>query len=85
MGGSVPESELSCQELIEIVTEYLAGTLPNPARRRFDEHLAGCPGCYAYLDQMRRTIVAVGRLREDDLPPRARDDLLHLFRARKQS
>ena len=55
--------EMTCQELVELVTEYLEGALPASDRRRFDEHLAECPHCVAYLDQMRITIRLVGRLR----------------------
>ncbi len=60
---------LSCQELVELVTDYLEGALDEPTRRRFDEHLAGCDRCSAYLDQMRETIVMVGRLEKSDFPP----------------
>jgi anti-sigma factor RsiW len=48
--------DLSCQELVELVTDYLEGTLPPEERARFDAHLAECPGCDRYLEQMRATI-----------------------------
>ena len=51
------------------MTDYLEGALDEPTRRRFDEHLAGCDGCSAYLDQMRETILMVGRLDKSDSPP----------------
>ena len=72
--------ELHCQELVELVTEYLEGALGAADRARFEAHLAGCAGCRAYLDGMRTTIAATGALREDDLSPQARDDLLRAFR-----
>ena len=71
---------LSCQELVELVTEYLEGALPGSERRRFEQHPAGCPHCTAYLEQMRLVIKASGRLGEDDLEPAARDALLDAFR-----
>lgn len=52
--------DLSCQELVELVTEYLEGALPPAERARFEAHVAECPGCEIYLDQMRATI-AVAR------------------------
>ena len=55
---------MSCSELVLLVTEYLEGALPPPERLRFDAHLAACDGCSAHLDQIRKTISAVGRLRE---------------------
>jgi predicted anti-sigma-YlaC factor YlaD len=72
--------ELTCQELVELVTDYLEMALPEGEMARFEEHLAGCRGCRQYLDQMRTTIRLVGRLREVDLSPPARDELLALFR-----
>jgi anti-sigma factor RsiW len=55
--------EMTCQELVELVTEYLEGALQDPDRRRFDEHLAECPHCETHLEQMRITIRLVSRLR----------------------
>jgi predicted anti-sigma-YlaC factor YlaD len=74
------EEELACQELVEIVSNYLEGALPEADRERFDAHLEICEGCRRYLDQMRTTIRVVGSLTEDDLDPDARDQLLQLFR-----
>lgn len=50
---------MSCQELVELVTDYLEGALSEEDRARFDEHLAECAGCRAYLAQMRGTLRAV--------------------------
>jgi predicted anti-sigma-YlaC factor YlaD len=80
MSEPITTDELSCQELVELVTEYLEGTLPDQERVRFDEHLAVCEGCRVYLDQMRRTIRTVGTLSEETLAPEARDGLLAAFR-----
>ena len=55
---------LSCRELVELVTEYLDDTLSRRDRTRFEEHLADCPGCRAYLDQMRKTIRTLRALPE---------------------
>ena len=75
-----PEPELTCAQLVELVTDYLEGRLPPDDRRRFDEHVAVCEGCAAYLEQMRATIAAAGRLRQDDLPPGLEQRLLGAFR-----
>ena len=71
---------LSCQELVELVTDYLEGALPEADRRRFDEHIGACPHCSAYLEQMRLVIKASGRLGEGDIEPAARLELLDAFR-----
>ncbi len=74
------ENELSCQELVELVTDYLEGALPPADCARFEAHLIECDGCTRYLEQMRLTIAAVGRLTEESIEPSARADLLRLFR-----
>lgn len=72
--------EMSCKELVEIITEYIEGTLPPQERQRFEEHLANCPGCQTYLEQMRQTIRAVGHLSEESIPAEFKEPLLAAFR-----
>ena len=72
--------EMACEELVAVVTEYLEGTLPVGDRERFEAHLAECPYCVNYLDQMRETIAALGGLTEDSIGSEARAELLAAFR-----
>ncbi len=72
---------ISCREFVELVTEYLEGSMPHALRARFDAHVSGCEGCAAHLDQMRQTLRLTGVLREESVPAMGRDDLLHAFRA----
>lgn len=72
--------EITCRELVDVITDYLEGTLPDAERVRFEEHLAVCPYCRNYVDQMRETIRTLGRLREESLSPRTREELLEAFR-----
>jgi anti-sigma factor RsiW len=72
--------ELSCQELVELVTDYLEGALPSELHDRFERHIAHCSGCQAYLKQMRATIRATGTLTVDSLTPDAESTLLDAFR-----
>jgi anti-sigma factor RsiW len=76
--------ELSCQELVELVTDYLEGALPAELHRRFDEHIAHCSGCQAHLAQMRATIRATGELSVESLSPQAERALLDAFRGWRQ-
>lgn len=71
---------LTCAELVELVTDYLEGAMDPAARRRFEEHLAVCRGCEDYLEQIRTTIAAAGRVTPEDLDPVLRDRLLDAFR-----
>ena len=75
-----PGMGMTCEELVELVTDYLEAALSADDRLRFEDHLAICDGCTAYLDQMKRTIRTVGYLREDDVQGEARDRLLEAFR-----
>ena len=79
------EAEMTCKELVELVTEYLEGTLPNDTRQRMENHLSGCDGCTHYLEQMRQMIRLTGQVREESLTPQQRDDLLRLFHDWKKS
>jgi anti-sigma factor RsiW len=77
--------DLTCQELVELVTAYIEGALPENERARFEAHLAICAGCEEYLKQMRQTISLLGTLTEASLSPQARDDLIGAFRRWKQT
>jgi predicted anti-sigma-YlaC factor YlaD len=74
---------LSCQELVELVTEYLEGALEPADLRRFEEHISGCDGCTEYLEQFRRTIQLTGTLTPADLTPEAESALLSVFHSWK--
>ena len=71
---------MSCRELVDVITDYLDGTMAAVDRGRFEAHLAECPYCVNYLDQMRETIAALGGLTEDSISSEARGELLEAFR-----
>ena len=77
--------QLSCQELVELVTDYLEGALSEEERLRFEEHIGPCDGCRIYLEQMRQTITALGHLPEEALSPDAERELLDAFRGWRSS
>ena len=72
--------EMACKELVELVTDYLEGTLGAEQRVRFEAHIVLCHGCTVYLAQMRETIRLTGSLSEHDLTPEAEKELLRIFR-----
>ena len=74
------QPELVCQQVVELVTDYLENSLPVADRRRFERHLAGCPHCTEYLAQMRETIRLTGRLVPEDLTPQMQDEFVDLYR-----
>jgi anti-sigma factor RsiW len=74
------EDELVCQEIVEMITDYLEEALPRSEQRRFEAHLDGCEHCTEYLEQMRATIRLTGRLRSEDLTPAMREEFAALYR-----
>ena len=76
---------ISCQEVVELVTDYLEGALSPEDTASFEHHLALCEGCVFYVEQIRLTIAAVGMIGEDDVPPAIRDDLAAAFRDFKRT
>jgi hypothetical protein len=78
----MPESpdHVTCQEVVELVTAYLDRSLPADETTLFEQHLNFGEGCVWYVEQMRGTIEATGRIAEDDIPAGARDRLLTAFR-----
>jgi anti-sigma factor RsiW len=72
--------DLACQQAVELVTEYLEGTLSRRQRRRLRAHLDACPNCSAYLEQIQLTIRMSGSIEPEDLSPQAQDELTALYR-----
>ena len=75
---------ITCQELTEVLTDYLEGVMPAEDRARFEAHVAICDGCATYVEQMRQVIATVHELRPDEVEATAPDDLLEAFRAWKR-
>jgi anti-sigma factor RsiW len=73
-------AEIVCQDLVELITDYLEDALDADTRAAFEAHLRGCPHCVDYVEQMRQTIRLTGRLRAEELDPADREELLRLFR-----
>jgi anti-sigma factor RsiW len=78
-------NDLACKELVEIITDYLEGTLPERDRARFDAHILTCPPCREYVAEMRTTLQLTGRLTVDSISSSARDELLRAYRRMKNS
>jgi anti-sigma factor RsiW len=73
------QKTITCQELVELVTDYLDGALSKRDRSRFELHISGCTNCRQYVDQFRETVRLAGTLRESDVPPAVADELLSHF------
>lgn len=73
--------DMSCRELVEVLTEYLDGTLGAHDRARLEAHLSACDDCQAYVAQFRAAITLAGHVDVDGLPAQLRSDLLRVFRS----
>jgi anti-sigma factor RsiW len=74
------EQDMTCRELVELVTDYLEGALPPHDRLRFEMHLAECAYCVQYLEQVRKTIEVLGELPGEPVAPAERELLVAAFR-----
>lgn len=73
-------ADLSCQDFVELVTDYLEDVLDPETRIRFEEHLAICPGCDTYLNQMKETASRLGKITVDTLSEETQSTMLSAFR-----
>ena len=74
------QKELNCQEVVELVTDYLEQTLLPEKQAQFEEHIEMCPGCNTYLEQVQQTIMMLRKLSEQQTFPETKQDLLEIFR-----
>ena len=80
----VKENEITCQEFVEMVTDYLEHVLLPEMRAQFEKHAGDCPGCETYLDQIRQTIGMLHQIGEEPVSPETRQRLLRAFGQWKQ-
>jgi anti-sigma factor RsiW len=76
--------ELVCRDAVALMSDYLDHRLPGRDTKILERHLADCPHCHEYLDQLRATIDALGRAGPDDLSPEALDELVAVYRRWRQ-
>ena len=74
------DKKMMCQQMVELISDYIEGTLPRKTHQRVAAHLAMCDACPGYVEQLRATIALTGRLREEDIEPHVMDELLDVLR-----
>ena len=75
-------ADIACADVVEIVTDYLEGSLPPGRAQAVERHLATCPGCTEYVEQMRTLAGSIGGVTAESLPPELRAGLIAAFRKR---
>lgn len=78
-------TQMACKELVEVITDYLEGTLSERDQARFDAHILTCPPCREYVAEMRTTLQLTGRITVESISSSARDELLSAYRRMKAS
>lgn len=73
------ENTLSCQEVVGLATEYLENALLPEMRRQFEDHVAACPDCTKYVEQMRQTIGIIHQVVREPVSPLLKQKLLQTF------
>jgi len=74
------QGHIACREVVDLVSDYLEGTLTEEQRIAVERHLAICPPCRVYVDQIRQTVALLGTLPEETLDEGVKTDLLAAFR-----
>jgi len=77
---ATPGLSISCQEVVELVTDYLEGVLDSDTAAEIEAHLVLCDGCNIYVEQMRATIRALGNVPVSTLSEDAQAELVRAFR-----
>lgn len=79
--SSLGPLQMNCRQVVELMTDYIEGFLSSVDRARFEEHIAGCDGCRAYLVQLQTTRKIMGKLADEPVPASVERDLLEAFRS----
>ena len=79
---SVAADEVTCEQFVELVTDYFEGALQPRTLSQVEEHLVMCDWCVTYVEQMQATIASLGELRERP-SPEPPDSVLAALRARE--
>jgi hypothetical protein len=74
------QKELNCQEVVELVTDYLEQALLPETQVQFEDHIEKCPGCETFLEQVQQTIMVLRKLSEQQTFPETKQELLEIFR-----
>jgi anti-sigma factor RsiW len=71
--NNLTADEISCRELVELVTSYLEGALDEPTLNQVEEHLVMCDWCVTYVEQVQATVDALATLPPEPVPGRLLD------------
>lgn len=59
---------MNCREAIGVLAEFLEESLSPERLAEFEQHLADCAPCRAYLETYRKTVALTGRAEGVEMP-----------------
>ncbi len=77
-----PLSAQTCKQITDLMLDYLTDKLRPKLKQDFQKHLDICPDCVAFVNTYKKTVKATATLREEDIPPKVRDNVLGFLRAK---
>jgi hypothetical protein len=72
----------TCKQIADLVFNYLNDTLGPRVKRDFNQHLAICPDCVAFLSTYKKTVATTRSIRAEDMPENVRSNILDFLRSR---
>ena len=76
-------AEITCQEFVELVTDYFEGTLSSRSLTLVEEHLVMCDWCVTYADQLRATVTSLHELRDEPISAKPSTAVLAALQKRR--
>jgi anti-sigma factor RsiW len=78
-------NEIVCLSGVELLMEYLEGTLAPDVRAAIEAHVAGCPRCVAFIASYEATPRVVREATAMEMPADLESSLLDALRKRRGS
>lgn len=69
------QGDMECPECMDLLADYVDGSLPRDQAELLEWHLEGCGPCVAFVRTYKGTVDAARRLRETTLPPELKEKL----------
>lgn len=82
---SEPAEDLTCRELVEVITDYFDGAMSPDEHARFERHLRDCTGCQAVISQFRTMVEVTGHLTEEQISEEQREAMRVVFRGWREA
>ena len=77
-----PETDPTCQQVVTMLVEYVAGELDASTMQALREHFHDCDDCLHFLQTYHTTIRLTRSACYEEVPVAMRDRILHVLRGR---